>query len=122
MGFEAAQVLREWTELWHELYLLRDHAKFNQLKKLMEQLLELRRQLLSVHLTGQQKAELRLRIVDKINLGTRLLDLDIVAREPDGNAVDTRRSSAVHIFNRVSSNYISKCISSNLRRAVLSIC
>jgi hypothetical protein len=71
------------------------------LQKLMEQLLELRRQLISGHMTCHQKDELKLKMVDKINLGTRLLDLDIVAREPDGLAVDTKRSSAVHIFNRV---------------------
>ena len=71
------------------------------LQKLMEQLLELRRHLISGHMTCHQKDELKLKMVDKINLGTRLLDLDIVAREPDGLAVDTKRSSAVHIFNRV---------------------
>ena len=101
MSLEAAEVLREWTELWHELFLYGDETKFNQLKKLMEQLLELRRQLISGHLTSQQRAELQLKIVDKINLGTRLCDLDIVAREPDGQAVSTKKSSAVHIFNRV---------------------
>ena len=72
-----------------------------ELQKLMEQLLELRRQIISGHMTCHQKDELKLKMVDKINLGTRLLDLDIVAREPDGLAVDTKRSSAVHIFNRV---------------------
>ena len=38
MSLEAAEVLREWTELWHELFLYGDETKFNQLKKLMEQL------------------------------------------------------------------------------------
>ena len=102
ISLEAAEVLREWTEIWHDLYLLRDQGKFNQLKKLMEQLLELRRQIISGHLTFQQRSELRMKIVDKINLGTRLLDVDIVAREPDGIAVDPKRSSIVHVFNRVS--------------------
>ena len=68
----------------------------------MEQLLDLRHQLVSGHLTCQQKADLRMKIVDKINLGIRLLDLDIVPREIDGYAVNPRRSSAVHLFNRVS--------------------
>lgn len=100
MSLEAAEVLREWTELWHELFLYGDETKFNQLKKLMEQLLELRRQLISGHLTSQQRGELQSKIVDKINLGTRLCDLDIVAREVDGQAVNTRKTSAVHVFNR----------------------
>ena len=41
---EVASILQEWTEVWHELYLQRDHGKFSQLKKLMEQLLDLRKQ------------------------------------------------------------------------------
>ena len=36
----------------------------------MEQLLELRRQLISGHMTCHQKDELKLKMVDKINLGT----------------------------------------------------
>ena len=79
-----------------------------ELQKLMEQLLELRRHLISGHMTCHQKDELKLKMVDKINLGTRLLDLDIVAREPDGLAVDTKRSSAVHIFNRVNFSVLTK--------------
>ena len=101
ISLEATEVIREWTEFWHELFLLRDHEKFNQLKKLMEQLLDLRKQLISGHLTAQQKTDLRMKIVNKIQLGTRLLDLDIVPRELDGHAVDPRTSSPVHIFNRV---------------------
>jgi hypothetical protein len=101
VSLEAADVLREWSEIWRDLYVMRDHSKFGQLKKLMEQLLELRRQLVTGHLTSQQKAELKMKISDKINMGTRLLDLDIIAREPDGQAVNALKSSAVHIFNRV---------------------
>ena len=98
---EVTDVLQEWTEVWHELYLLRDHGKFTQLKKLMEQLSDLRRQYTLSHLTYQQKQELRLKIVDKIHLGTKLLDLDLVAREIDGQGVDTKMTSAVHVYNRV---------------------
>ena len=104
---EVADVLQEWTEVWHELYLLRDHGKFTQLKKLMEQLSDLRRQYTLSHLTFQQKQELRLKIVDKIHLGTKLLDLDLVAREIDGQGVDTKMTSAVHVYNRVKNYYYS---------------
>ena len=67
----------------------------------MEQLSDLRRQYTLSHLTYQQKQELRLKIVDKIHLGTKLLDLDLVAREIDGQGVDTKMTSAVHVYNRV---------------------
>ena len=32
MSLEAADVLREWTEIWHQLYIDQDQSKFNQLK------------------------------------------------------------------------------------------
>ena len=35
MSLEAADVLREWSEVWHDLYLQRDQGKFNQLKNLL---------------------------------------------------------------------------------------
>ena len=34
MSLEAADVLREWTEIWHQLYIDQDQSKFNQLKVL----------------------------------------------------------------------------------------
>ena len=71
----------------------------------MEQLSELRRQYTLGHLTYQQKQELRMKIVDKIHLGTKLLDLDLVAREANGQGVDTKNNSAVHVYDRVSFMY-----------------
>ena len=98
---EVASILQEWTEVWHELYLQRDHGKFSQLKKLMEQLLDLRKQYTLGQLSYTQKQDLRMKIVDKIHLGSKLLELDLVARESDGQSVNTKTTSAVHIYDRV---------------------
>ncbi len=98
---EAADVLREWSEVWKSLYVMRDTTKFNQLKKLMDQLAELRRTLAAGHMSSHQRSEVRMKIVDKINLGTRLLDLDMIPREADGNPTDPKTASAVHVFDMV---------------------
>ena len=45
-----------------------------------------------------------MKIVDKIHLGSKLLELDLVARESDGQSVNTKTTSAVHIYDRVRKN------------------
>ena len=68
----------------------------------MEQLLDLRKQYTLGQLSYTQKQDLRMKIVDKIHLGSKLLELDLVARESDGQSVNTKTTSAVHIYDRVS--------------------
>ena len=68
----------------------------------MEHLIDLRSQLLSGLLTQQQVRELKTNITNKINFGNRMLDLDLIPREKDGDAVNTAKHGAVHIFNSVS--------------------
>ena len=67
----------------------------------MEQLLDLRKQYTLGQLSYTQKQDLRMKIVDKIHLGSKLLELDLVARESDGQSVNTKTTSAVHIYDRV---------------------
>ena len=84
-----------------QLYIYRDETKFAQMQKLMEHLIDLRSQLLSGLLTQQQVYELKLNIANKISFGNRMLDLDLIPREENGEAVTTSNHGAVHIFNSV---------------------
>ena len=95
-------MLLEWNEMIRQLYIYRDETKFAQMQKLMEHLIDLRSQLLSGLLTQQQIRELKMNITNKINFGNRMLDLDLIPREEDGEAVNTLRHGVVHIFNSVS--------------------
>ena len=95
-------MLLEWNEMIRQLYIYRDETKFAQMQKLMEHLIDLRSQLLSGLLTQQQIRELKMNITNKINFGNRMLDLDLIPREEDGEAVNTSRHGVVHIFNSVS--------------------
>ena len=72
------------------------------MQKLMEHLIDLRSQLLSGLLTQQQVRELKMNITNKINFGNKMLDLDLIPREEDGEAVNTAKHGSVHIFNSVS--------------------
>ena len=72
------------------------------MQKLMEHLIDLRSQLLSGMLTQQQIRELKINITNKISFGNKMLDLDLIPREQNGEAVDTLKHGVVHIFNSVS--------------------
>ena len=72
------------------------------MQKLMEHLIDLRSQLLSGILTQQQIRELKINITNKITFGNKMLDLDVIPREQNGEAVDTFKHGVVHIFNTVS--------------------
>lgn len=99
---EVCSVLLEWNEILRNLFVYREDTKFAQLEKLMEHLIDLRSQLLSGLLTQQQVRELRMKITSKIDFGNRMLELDLVPREPTGEMVDVQRHGSVHIFNAVS--------------------
>ena len=107
---EVCSVLLEWNEILQRLYVYRDDTKFAQMQKLMEHLIDLRSQLLSKLLTQQQIKDLKMNITNKINFGNKMLDLDLIPREEDGEAVNTSRHGVVHIFNSVrvlkSANYM----------------
>ena len=98
---EVCSVLLEWNEMIRQLYIYRDETKFAQMQKLMEHLIDLRSQLLSGLLTQQQVYELKLNIANKISFGNRMLDLDLIPREENGEAVSTSNHGAVHIFTSV---------------------
>ncbi|XP_046396689.1 dedicator of cytokinesis protein 3 [Ischnura elegans] len=73
-------VLREWGNIWKKLYVERETYKFTTLRKVMRDLLDWRRQLVTGTLTQDQTRELHLRITSKVDWGNRKLGLDLVPR------------------------------------------
>ncbi|XP_019619494.1 PREDICTED: dedicator of cytokinesis protein 3-like isoform X2 [Branchiostoma belcheri] len=94
---EVTSVLREWGQMWKRLYVERQIQLFHTVKKLMLELIQMRRQLMSGTLTQDQIRELKLRITSKIDWGNRKLGLDLVPRI-DGEVVDVDRTSAVQLY------------------------
>ncbi|XP_046668485.1 dedicator of cytokinesis protein 3-like [Homalodisca vitripennis] len=68
---ETTLVLREWNGIWKNLYVDRETYKFQTVRKVMRDLVDWRRQLLTGTLTQDQMRELKLKITAKIDWGNR---------------------------------------------------
>ncbi|KAK9500516.1 hypothetical protein O3M35_001766 [Rhynocoris fuscipes] len=68
---EVTQVLREWNAIWKNLFVARETYKFTTLRKVMRELVDWRRELLTGTLTQDQTREMRLNITSKIDWGNR---------------------------------------------------
>ncbi|XP_066992689.2 dedicator of cytokinesis protein 3 [Anabrus simplex] len=94
---EVTLVLREWGNIWKRLFVERETYKFSALRKVMRELLDWRRQLLTGTLTQDQMRELKLRITGKIDWGNRKLGLDLVPRM-GAHMVDPDTMSVVELY------------------------
>ncbi|XP_052125383.1 dedicator of cytokinesis protein 4 isoform X2 [Frankliniella occidentalis] len=95
---EVTLVLREWGIIWKRLYVERENFKFTNLRKVMRDLLDWRRQLLTGTLTQDQTRELKLKITAKIDWGNRKLGLDLVPR-CGAEMVDPANMSVVELYH-----------------------
>ncbi|XP_051163357.1 dedicator of cytokinesis protein 3 isoform X2 [Leptopilina boulardi] len=95
---EVTLVLREWGGIWKRLYVEREIYKFNTLRKVMQDLLEWRRQLLAGTLTTDQTRELKLQVINKVDWGNRKLGLDLVPRQ-GAHMVDPDDMSVVELYH-----------------------
>ncbi|KDR16623.1 Dedicator of cytokinesis protein 3, partial [Zootermopsis nevadensis] len=108
---EVTLVLREWGNIWKRLFVDRETYKFSTLWKVMRELLDWRRQLLTGTLTQDQMRELKLKITSKIDWGNRnkirllrrewearKLGLDLVPRV-GAHMVDPDTMSVVELYH-----------------------
>ncbi|XP_033610429.1 dedicator of cytokinesis protein 3 isoform X2 [Cryptotermes secundus] len=95
---EVTLVLREWGNIWKRLFVDRETYKFCTLRKVMRELLDWRRQLLTGTLTQDQMRELKLKITSKIDWGNRKLGLDLVPRI-GAHMVDPDTMSVVELYH-----------------------
>ncbi|XP_042209941.1 dedicator of cytokinesis protein 3-like isoform X4 [Homarus americanus] len=98
---EAASVLREWGQIWKNLYVLLGTPKGDQelwdaVRKAMMDVADWRKQLITGTLTSDQISQLKLKITRKIDWGNRKLGLDLVPRV-DGEMVDPDAVSVVEL-------------------------
>ncbi|XP_063227619.1 dedicator of cytokinesis protein 3 [Bacillus rossius redtenbacheri] len=94
---EVTLVLQEWGVIWKRLYVERETYKFSTLRKVMRELLDWRRQLLTGTLTQDHTRELKLKITSKIDWGNRKLGLDLVPRL-GSHMVDPATMSVVELY------------------------
>uniref|UniRef100_A0A8C3MEM7 Uncharacterized protein n=1 Tax=Geospiza parvula TaxID=87175 RepID=A0A8C3MEM7_GEOPR len=96
---EITTTLREWAAIWKQLYVVRDETeRYGQVKRMMQELMEQRSQLLSGTLPKDQLLRLRKEVTGKMDYGNKILALDLVVRDEDENILDPDRTSVISLF------------------------
>uniref|UniRef100_A0A8C4HK55 Dedicator of cytokinesis 2 n=1 Tax=Dicentrarchus labrax TaxID=13489 RepID=A0A8C4HK55_DICLA len=94
---EVTTTLREWGSIWKQLFANKQ-ARVKQVQRLMCELMEWRSQLLSGTLPSDEFKELKQKVTSKIDYGNKILELDQVVRDEDGNILEPERASVISLF------------------------
>uniref|UniRef100_H3CH20 Dedicator of cytokinesis 3 n=1 Tax=Tetraodon nigroviridis TaxID=99883 RepID=H3CH20_TETNG len=94
---EVSSTLQEWALLWKQLYVKHQVDLFYKLRHVMMELMDLRRQLLSGHLTQDQSQEVKRHMTVRLDWGNEYLGLDLVPRR-DFAMVDEDRISVSDLY------------------------
>uniref|UniRef100_A0A672Z8Y3 Dedicator of cytokinesis 3 n=1 Tax=Sphaeramia orbicularis TaxID=375764 RepID=A0A672Z8Y3_9TELE len=78
---EVTSTLQEWAILWKQLYVKHKVDLFYKVRHVMMELIDLRRQLLSGHLTQDQSRDVKRHITVRLDWGNEHLGLDLVPRK-----------------------------------------
>ncbi|NWY70682.1 DOCK2 protein, partial [Erithacus rubecula] len=73
--------------------------RFQQLQSMMCDLMEWRSQLLSGTLPKDELKELKQKVTSKIDYGNKVLELDLIVRDEDGNILDPDKTSVISLFH-----------------------
>ncbi|XP_063257401.1 dedicator of cytokinesis protein 2-like [Prinia subflava] len=95
---EITTTLREWATIWKQLYVAGQTERYGQVKRMMQELMEQRLQLLSGTLPKDQLLRLRKEVTGKMDYGNKILALDLVVRDEDENILDPDRTSVISLF------------------------
>ncbi|XP_034292338.1 dedicator of cytokinesis protein 1 isoform X3 [Pantherophis guttatus] len=95
---EVTSTLREWSTIWRQLYIQDNREMFHNVRHMIYDLIEWRSQILSGTLPQDELKELKKKVTAKIDYGNRILDLDLVVRDEDGNILDPDQTSTISLF------------------------
>uniref|UniRef100_A0A673WTG8 Dedicator of cytokinesis 2 n=1 Tax=Salmo trutta TaxID=8032 RepID=A0A673WTG8_SALTR len=95
---EVTTTLREWGSIWKQLYVANKKRRVVQVQRLMWDLMEWRSQLLSGTLPSDEFKELKQKVTSKIDYGNKILELDLVVRDVNGNMLDPENASVISLF------------------------
>ena len=69
------------------------------MQSMMYDLMEWRSQLLSGTLPKDELKELKQKVTSKIDYGNKILELDLIVRDEDGNILDPDNTSVISLFH-----------------------
>ncbi|KAM7411707.1 hypothetical protein PAMA_021609 [Pampus argenteus] len=78
---ETTSTLQEWGVLWKQLYVKHKVDLFHKLRHVMNELIDLRRQLIQGHLAQDQTREIKRHITVRLDWGNEHLGIDLVPRK-----------------------------------------
>uniref|UniRef100_A0A670JCX0 Dedicator of cytokinesis 2 n=1 Tax=Podarcis muralis TaxID=64176 RepID=A0A670JCX0_PODMU len=96
---EVTCTLWEWGNIWKQLYVANKKDRFRQVQSMMCELMEWRSQLLSGTLPKDELKELKQKVTSKIDYGNKILELDLIVRDEDGNILDPEKTSVISLFH-----------------------
>ncbi|KAM7162587.1 dedicator of cytokinesis protein 2 isoform 2-T2 [Macrochelys suwanniensis] len=96
---EVTTTLWEWGSIWKQLYVANKKERFRQVQSMMYDLMEWRSQLLSGTLPKDELKELKQKVTSKIDYGNKILELDLIVRDEDGNILDPDKTSVISLFH-----------------------
>ncbi|KAF6209244.1 hypothetical protein GE061_014989 [Apolygus lucorum] len=108
---EITSVLREWGSLLWDLYVQNsDH--FGEIKTKFFELIAYRSQIISGKLPVDELRRMKRLVTSKIDVGNKILGLDMVVRDENGNFLNPKVTSTIQLFqhHQIASERINKSI------------
>uniref|UniRef100_A0A8C1SP79 Dedicator of cytokinesis 4 n=1 Tax=Cyprinus carpio TaxID=7962 RepID=A0A8C1SP79_CYPCA len=100
---EITMTLRDWGSMWKQLYMRNEGDLFHRLWHVMNEILELRQQVLVGHLTHDRLSDIKQHITARLDWGNEQLGLDLVPRR-DFGMVDPDEISITELYRLVGSH------------------
>uniref|UniRef100_A0A8C8HDH2 Dedicator of cytokinesis 4b n=1 Tax=Oncorhynchus tshawytscha TaxID=74940 RepID=A0A8C8HDH2_ONCTS len=94
---EMTTTLRDWGAMWKRLYVKNEGDLFHRLWHVMNEILDLRRQVLVGHLTNDRMKDVKQHITARLDWGNEQLSLDLVPRR-EFSMVDPDEISVTELF------------------------
>nr|XP_014346036.1 PREDICTED: dedicator of cytokinesis protein 4 [Latimeria chalumnae] len=94
---EMTATLRDWGTLWKQLYVKNEGDLFHRLWHVMNEILDLRRQVLVGHLTHDRMKDIKRHITARLDWGNEQLGLDLVPRK-EYSMVDSDDISITELY------------------------
>nr|XP_023666077.1 dedicator of cytokinesis protein 4 isoform X2 [Paramormyrops kingsleyae] len=94
---EMTSTLRDWGTMWKQLYVKNEGDLFHRLWHVMNEVLDLRRQVLVGHLTQDRMRDVKQHITARLDWGNEQLGLDLVPRKEFG-MVDPDEISVTELY------------------------
>uniref|UniRef100_A0A672J8T6 Dedicator of cytokinesis 4b n=1 Tax=Salarias fasciatus TaxID=181472 RepID=A0A672J8T6_SALFA len=98
---EMTSTLRDWGAMWKQLYVKNEGDLFHRLWHVMNEILDLRRQVLVGHLTHDRMRDVKQHITARLDWGNEQLGLDLVPRR-EFSMVDPDEISVTELYKLVS--------------------